>query len=222
MPHYSSAPGPDFVGIGTVLPACALDVVIPSNSGQVHAARWGAPATPYGMLTEDPAGYFSGALSLCQNGTPSTFISANGPSYLMGGSVGIGTKAPRSILSIITANPSTPATATQFTIGEATNNSRLSAWRSAITTTLSRAVTKGYFRCSLVESPAPFTEPQRRQRGYRQSSARLRARRDWRRKFTGAFRVNGTALAGGGVTDRAVPAAGPWYDLHQFTRLPCI
>ena len=153
--HIILQPWGDFVGIGTVSPACALDVVIPSNSGQVHAVRWGAPATPYGMLTEDPAGYFSGALSLCQNGTPSTFISANGPSYLMGGSVGIGTKAPRSILSIITANPSTPATATQFTIGEATNNS---GYQLALGYyyDLSRAVTKESLRRSLVETPGPF------------------------------------------------------------------
>jgi hypothetical protein len=40
-----------------------------------------------------------------------------------GGSVGIGTTVPRSALSIIAGLPTTPATATQFTIGESTNNS---------------------------------------------------------------------------------------------------
>lgn len=104
------------VGIGMTAPAAPLHVV---SAADGYIARFQGPTSGffiYSVGADYQIGTSTGALN---------FDTAAGirMSITAAGNVGIGTTAPRSALSIITANPSTPATATQFTIGEASNNS---------------------------------------------------------------------------------------------------
>ena len=137
------------VGIGTATPLRELHVASVPLGGGV-AITGGAPGLVISNADTEPnsnpmavllalataAGHYAlpnpGDSMLCTQGASrgDLYITASYQgggalrSLLLqptGGNVGIGTTAPRSALSIITATPSTPATATQLTIGEATN-----------------------------------------------------------------------------------------------------
>ena len=105
------------VGIGTKSPAAPLHVV---SAADGYIARFQGPTSGffiYAVGADYQIGTSTGALN---------FDTATGirMSITAAGNVGIGTAAaaPNSLLSLITATPATPATATQFTIGESTNN----------------------------------------------------------------------------------------------------
>lgn len=131
------------VGIGTTAPQATLDVNGTLNASGAFSCHTNALVTGAAKSTSAVAGLtlqssdvsnpLQAAFSLA--GTASTRLSIqcieqgiafrNVTLCESGGNVGCGTTAPRSALSIctVTATPSTPATATQFTIGESSNNS---------------------------------------------------------------------------------------------------
>jgi hypothetical protein len=124
------------VGIGTTTPGALLHVVA-GGVGPVIAARLecsdGGPATSEARLVFGEGGSWYQGIGGPYNSTnPALTFSVNTAAatwaermrITSAGNVGIGTNNPLSLLSLTApANPTTVATATQFTIGEASNNS---------------------------------------------------------------------------------------------------
>jgi len=100
------------LGVGTNAPTNVVDIKT-ATGGAVgnYALVWreNTQNRRLGYLGADNVGFYSGALYLYQNDIDNTKISANGSSYFMGGSVGIGTSSPSARTHII-GSGSTSAT----------------------------------------------------------------------------------------------------------------
>ena len=98
------------IGIGTTSPVNTVHIHVAAN--QNIGLRSNLSRASIGAFS-DPA-----------SGSANAWLGFDGSGFdFEGGNVGIGTLAPRSLLSIIGPNAATPGSATQFTIGEVSNNS---------------------------------------------------------------------------------------------------
>ncbi len=85
------------VGIGTTTPDKALTVQAATGH---HAIQWENSTFTLGYLGEN-GDVNSGLVALVNNGTVSVALQANGPTWLTGGNVGIGTTSPGKLLDVI-------------------------------------------------------------------------------------------------------------------------
>ena len=107
------------IGIGTQSPLTTCHVTGTSTTAAAEVGSFLVSSGSYrlamGVCTSPAYGW----INAVQNGVNVIPLQLQGE----GGSVGIGTAAPRSLLSIIGPNAAAPGTATQFTIGEVSNAS---------------------------------------------------------------------------------------------------
>jgi hypothetical protein len=185
------------VSIGSVggsSPASLLDVNLAGAIGaQTHLVRWGCNASglTFGLLTEDPVSYLSGAIALYFNGSPSTFISAAQKSYFMGGNIGIGINTPQKPLQIKTGSAGSGINLA-FSLGPTlTNAASIEAINDAATANVNLEI-RSLATVFAIGNVGIGKGP-----GYA-----LDVVGDV--NCTGAFRVNGTAIASGGLTSVAV------------------
>jgi hypothetical protein len=114
------------VGIGVGSPRSALSVIAGNPSTVATATQFTIGEGSNNPNYQLSLGYFPDPSGGGYKGVVQC-LSAGAGNYLLlnpaGGSVGIGTTAPRSTLSLIAGGPSTVAASNQFTIGENTNSS---------------------------------------------------------------------------------------------------
>ena len=188
-------------GIGTAAPRSALSIITANPSTPATATQFTIGESTNNSAYQLALGYYYDSSVSAYQGVIQSLNGGAGSALLLnpaGGKVGIGLNAPRSVLSIIAGNPSTFATANQLTIGEPSNNS---AYQLAIGAGSINGAWAGVIQQTAGGGSPLYLQPSGggiRVNGTATPTYALDITGDC--NVTGAFRVNGTALAGGGVT----------------------